>query len=280
MSEIAATENAAPQLKQCSVSSKPEEAVVSAAAALLHKHCQAHGVDDSHGLKHAQEVLAHADRALAASERPLTRERSLAVRLAALLHDADDRKYFGKHDTLVHATRILSESGAAAFGEGVTAEVLFMIGVVSCSKNGNSCPEQARDEPELLWPRWADRLEAAGEIGLARTFMHNTRSGEPLSCETTPRPANEAEAWALATEARFAEYQRSGGHSDSMMDHFYDKLLQVSRPPPALVRNSYLEAEFEKRAAPLMAMCLAYGKTGEVPVAEFEATVKKFGLKH
>ena len=59
----AAAENAAPQLKQCDVSSKrvaTEEDVVSAAAALLHKHCQAHGVDDSHGLKHAREVLAHA----------------------------------------------------------------------------------------------------------------------------------------------------------------------------------------------------------------------------
>ena len=62
------------------------------------------------------------------------------------------------------------------------------------------------------------------------------------------------------------------------MDHFYDKLLQVSRPPPALVRNSYLEREFEQRAAPLMAMCLKYAKSGEVPVDDFEAAVAKFGL--
>jgi len=41
--------------------------------------------------------------------------------------------------------------------------------------------------------------------------------------------------------------------------------LQVSRPPAALVANAYLEAQAHARAAPLVAVCLAYGATGEVP---------------
>lgn len=57
------------------------------------------------------------------------------------------------------------------------------IGLVSCdwaddlttclstgSKNGNSVPDDAVREPELLWPRWADRLEATGEIGILRAL--------------------------------------------------------------------------------------------------------------
>mmetsp|Transcript_11402 Transcript_11402/g.17190 ORF Transcript_11402/g.17190 Transcript_11402/m.17190 type:complete len:100 (+) Transcript_11402:145-444(+) len=93
----------------------------------------------------------------------------------------------------------------------------------------------------------------------------------PLAVDDTPRPQNEDEVWAAATEERFAEYQRSGGGSASMMDHYFDKLLQVSRPDPAKVRNPYLEAEMKHRAAPLVHICLAYGRTGVVPVEEIKA---------
>ena len=51
-----------------------------------------------------------------------------------------------------------------------------------------------------------------------------------------------------------------------MLDHYYDKLLQISRPPAHLVRNAYLEAAAEERAAPLVEVCLEYGRTGAVPL--------------
>ena len=35
--------------------------------------------------------------------------------------------------------------------------------------------------------------------------------------------------WAEVREERFENYQKSGGGSASMMDHYYDKLLQVNR---------------------------------------------------
>ena len=34
--------------------------------------------------------------------------------------------------------------------------------------------------------------------------------------------------WAEVKEERFENYQKSGGGSASMMDHYYDKLLQVN----------------------------------------------------
>ena len=95
----------------------------------------------------------------------------------------------------------------------------------------------------------------------------------------TPRPRTEGEALALATEERFAAYQASGGGSASMIDHYFDKLLQVARPPPALVRNAYLEEAAARGAAPLLAVVLAYGRTGEVPVAEIEAICERVGLR-
>eukprot|EP00967_Tisochrysis_lutea_P124630 scaffold208515_cov30-Tisochrysis_lutea.AAC.2 len=103
-----------------------------------------------------------------------------------------------------------------------------MIQLVSCSRNGNSAPPEAIAAPELLWPRWADRLEATGEVGVVRCYQYNRSINAPLSVDSTPRPSTEADVWALATEERFQEYQARGGSSVSMMDHYYDKLLQVN----------------------------------------------------
>ena len=48
-----------------------------------------------------------------------------------------------------------------------------------------------------------------------------------------------------------------------MVDHYYDKLLQVARPPAELVRNRYLEEAARSRSAPLLSVCLAYSREGE-----------------
>ena len=236
--------------------------VVGAAASHLEALFASHAVDASHGILHARAVLAHADAALAAAARPLPAERALAVRLAALLHDADDKKYFGKASaaSLANARRILGAVGAAP---AVVDDVARMIHWVSCSANGNACPEPAAESPELLWPRWADRLEATGAIGVVRCHQYNAKAGSPIACEDTPRPADEAAALALATPERFAAYQASGGGSASMVDHYYDKLLQVARPPAELVRNRYLEEAARSRSAPLLSVCLAYSREGE-----------------
>ena len=252
--------------------------IMSRATAAFAALCETHEIDESHGVKHASAVLAHAERALAAASPSVSAERALSVMLAALLHDADDRKYFGKESAkaMINASRIMAEAGAPA---AVIADSRTMISLVSCSANGNSCPPECAADPSLLWPRWADRLEAAGEIGVARCYLHNHKAGKPLSCSTTPRPRTEEEAFALATEERFAAYQSSGGHSDSMLDHYYDKLLQVARPAPELVRNAYLEEEAKRRAAPLLAVCLAYAETKRVPLETIEAMVASCGLQ-
>ena len=237
------------------------DAIVGRATRLLSALCAGAKVDASHGVDHALAVLRHADAALASaageqasqgakaagatplepiSEAPprtrreilpsFSPSRALAIRLAALLHDADDRKLFPSADAeeLPNARRIAVESGASRFGPSVLPEMTQMIQLVSCSRNGNSAPPEAIAAPELLWPRWADRLEATGEVGVVRCYQYNRSINAPLSVDSTPRPSTEADVWALATEERFQEYQARGGSSVSMMDHYYDKLLQVN----------------------------------------------------
>lgn len=54
--------------------------------------------------------------------------------------------------------------------------------------------------------------------------------------------------------------------SDSMMDHYYDKLLHIAVFDPIVVQNQWLVEEARRRVQPLVDVCLKYGQSGEVPV--------------
>ena len=107
--------------------------------------------------------------------------------------------------------------------------------------------------------------------GAVRCWQYNREANAPLSCPTTPRPQTEAEVWSHVKPELFLQYQASGGGSASMMDHYYDKLLQIAVFPPAVVRCPTLEAEAARRVAPLVALCLEAGRSGEAPVASIRA---------
>ena len=248
--------------------------VLASASALLRQLFEVARMPESHGMTHCLTVVDHMEAALVCSglaaevAAQLTPRRRLALRLAALLHEADDHKYFKDQG---NARRILQEALTGEQEAGVVQEeVEQMISYVSASANGNSVPEAAVSDPSLLWPRWCDRLEAIGVVGAVRCWQYNTEVGDPLVLPTTPRPTTEEEVWAAVTEARWAAYQRGGG-SASMMDHYYDKLLQIAVFPPAVVRCPALEAEAARRVAPLVALCLEAGRSGEAPVASIRA---------
>mmetsp|Transcript_1958 Transcript_1958/g.4318 ORF Transcript_1958/g.4318 Transcript_1958/m.4318 type:complete len:276 (-) Transcript_1958:169-996(-) len=247
--------------------------IMEAARESLQDLCREHRIPESHGYGHALRVLGHAEQAMQASSRDLSAAQRLSVSLASLLHDVDDRKYFPKNPKgeFPNAKRIMLDAGAEA---EVVEDALAMIALVSCSKNGNSVPPEAHSRPELLWPRWADRLEATGEIGAVRCWQYNEELGRDAFTSSTPRPRSEAEVWELATPERFEKYQASGGQSASMIDHYFDKLLRVARPPTEVLHNDYFEAEMVRRVAPLVQVCLAFGETGEVPMGMLRSWAK------
>ena len=47
--------------------------------------------------------------------------------------------------------------------------------------------------------------------------------------------------------------------SASMMDHYFDKLLQIAKFEPDVVQNDFLCEEAEKRVEPLVQVCLEWG---------------------
>jgi uncharacterized protein len=231
--------------------------------AQYHNLCTQNHVDVSHGLQHATRVAAHIKEAIQCSPRSFSPDRILAMELAALLHDADDRKYFDT-ENYENARRIMCDCGIPS---KVATEATYMIDLVSGAKNGNHIPVECVEEPELLWPRWADRIESIGHIGIVRCWQYNVEKNRLVSSEDTPRPRSHEEALSFVTSERFETYQRLGT-SASMLDHYYDKLLHVKSITPDMVQNSYLELALSERIFPMLDICVLYGEKGETAVIE------------
>jgi uncharacterized protein len=235
----------------------------------------------SHGIDHILRVYQHAMQAIQCQMPPLSIEAKQEIQMAALLHDADDTKYFPEHAAYENAREILC---AASVPEPSCERVVKMISLVSCSKNGNHVPDDIKKSGEysLLIPRWADRLEAVGAVGLVRCFQYNQEHGSPMSSPTSPRAQTEAEVWKYATPERFHAYtsadSTTGGSSDDMISHYYDKLLHVACPPADIVRNAYLEEQARESSKELVEMCLRFGRSGQVDVEYVHEVANKLSI--
>lgn len=205
-------------------------------------------IDEGHGIDHAMAVLKHAENALLDEKfRNLERDQILAVRLAALLHDADDRKFFGKNSNNV-ANILDSIYGATRDnGKGIKYLVYHMISLVSCSKNRNS----KFKDTFMLIPRWADRLEATGDIGIKRAIIYNDFYGREIITPKTPIARDEKQLWDIATVDRFEKYK---GVSESLLDHMYDKVLHIS----VETGIPYFDEQFKIKEKEVVDFCLEF----------------------
>ena len=109
----------------------------------------------------------------------------------------------------------------------------------------------------MLIPRYADRLEAIGIIGIQRCYQYTITTQAPLYTPATLR-AQDVDTILEEAKRRYPNYN---GNSVSMVDHFYDKLIGVSIFP---IKNDYFDAESEKRRQPLIDFLLYFGKNGTI----------------
>lgn len=130
------------------------------------------------------------------------------VELAALLHDIADPKFHNGDETLaLKVSREFLESQHAS--EDIIEKVLFIIKNISF-KNRAEAPENLPIELKIVQD--ADRIDAIGAIGIARTFnfggFKNNLMYDP---EIVPKLNMSKE-----------EYKKSDG---TTINHFYEKLL-------------------------------------------------------
>ena len=95
------------------------------------------------------------------------------VALAALLHDVDDHKLFHTEDN-ANARAFLR---AQQVDESTAGQIIAAVNAVSFSQNRGRRP--ATKEGEIVQD--ADRLDALGAVGAARTFAYGGRHGRDLS---------------------------------------------------------------------------------------------------
>ena len=126
------------------------------------------GNSDGHDFAHSMRVYRNA---MAIAETEPACDRTV-VALGALLHDADDPKLFSTENN-ANARAFLREHGAA---QEQTERICRVINSVSFSKNRDRTPETL----EAMIVQDADRLDAIGAIGVARTFAYGGKHGRSL----------------------------------------------------------------------------------------------------
>ena len=128
------------------------------------------------------------------------------VQLAALLHDVDDAKLSPETaQGKLRARDFLEREGVP---EADAERILRIIGQVSYRGSDSETP----DSVEGMCVQDADRLDAMGAVGIARTFAFGGSRGRAIwEPEEKPRTALDAQSYAAG-----------GGCT---INHFYEKLL-------------------------------------------------------
>ena len=127
------------------------------------------GNADGHDEKHTLRVLNNAQKI--ASSYP--ESDYLLISLSALLHDVDDHKLFHTENN-ENARSFLKDQGMS---DEKIEEICRIINSVSFSKNKGKSPETI--EGKIVQD--ADRLDALGAIGIARTFAYGGKNGRSLN---------------------------------------------------------------------------------------------------
>ncbi|ROI00576.1 HD domain-containing protein [Chryseobacterium daecheongense] len=130
------------------------------------------------------------------------------VELSALLHDIADPKFHGGDETIaLKVSREFLESQNAS--EDTIEQVLFIIKNISF-KNRGEAPQHLPVELKVVQD--ADRLDAIGAIGVARTFNFGGFKNNLMYHPDIEPKLN------MSKE----EYKKSNG---TTINHFYEKLL-------------------------------------------------------
>jgi uncharacterized protein len=215
-------------------------------------------LDRGHGIDHARIVVLHAKRAIDVHDPKLTSEQEIAVILAALLHDADDKKFF---DTINYANARLVLT-KLQLSNSIISDVIKMIDAVSYSKNKNNNNDQL--PPWMLIPRYADRLEATGHIGIYRCLEYSNVLGRPMFNEKTKRCKTVAEINEAVKLFGTKDWEYS---TNCMIDHLYEKVLKLV-DLTIMSSNSYINSVALRRHQTVIDFLLQFGESNTVdPIA-------------
>jgi hypothetical protein len=213
--------------------------------------CHQYQVDDTHGLGHAVQCMNHIKNTIDTDViYHLDVQTQHELLMVGLLHDLDDHKYFpkGSHNAQTFLELHLKND--------TVNRIMRWISYVSTSQNGNQIPLEATHNPWVLWPRYCDRIEAVGQIGIERVIKYNRIKNIDDFIDSTPRATSYQEVISYVTPDRFERYLYRNGASDSIIDHIYDKLLHIC----VETDSPYINHRLSTGKQLLVEICINYGK--------------------
>lgn len=161
------------------------------------------GAEAGHDWHHIQRVLNNAETILAEES-----ANQFVVTLACLLHDIADAKFYDGDEEL-GPKRTHSFLKQFDIEKEVIDEVVFIVKHISFKSETLPLVEKPK---AFQIVQDADRLDALGAIGIARTFNYGGYKNRPLyDAEIPPK-----------TKQTKAEYKKSTAPT---INHFYEKLL-------------------------------------------------------
>ena len=159
-----------------------------------------------HSLDHIQRVLGLARHIMEAEE---VLDREDIILAAAYLHESlDDKLVVDLNQAQKELVHLLERAGASPEEQ---AEIIAIVNHQSYAANLESkypltlAGQVVQD---------ADRLDALGAIGIARTFYYGGSQGNPLYDDKEARSLEDLD---------LASYRKNG----SVINHFYEKLLNL-----------------------------------------------------
>lgn len=168
------------------------------------------GDTSGHDFLHASAVARIAVALYEEDHGQLTDQDRGILEAGALLHDTiDDKVVDDVAAQEAEAERLLAQSGIAPIGQAIVAETITHL-----SYSANLIKHY--DLPELgQYVQDADRIEALGAIGIARTFTYGGQKGHHIY-DPTIKPV------ALTNKAQYRS------HKTTAINHFYEKLLKLA----------------------------------------------------
>ena len=160
-----------------------------------------------HNIQHLERVVANAQRLMAAESQPI---KTSIVLAAVWLHDIiDDKVTSNPAQARREVAELLIQAGATLPERDAILEIMDR---QSFSKN---LQERQSLSLEGQIVQDADRLDALGAIGIARTFYYGGSRGHDLSNDLPPRDLSQ-----LSQE----DYRQN----QSSLAHFDEKLLKLA----------------------------------------------------
>jgi len=134
----------------------------------------------------------------------------MVVELGALLHDIADPKFHnGNEEIGPNTARYFMET--QGLHEDIIVQVIYIIKNISF-KNRADAPQEKSIELQIVQD--ADRIDAIGAIGIARTFNFGGYKNNPMYDPANLPKLNMSKD----------EYKKSNG---TTINHFYEKLLLI-----------------------------------------------------